>query len=370
MPIPFSVFPSSYRSDAASAPTAAPSAVAAESVSEPSTSVVEEHPPHFHQPLPANEASFVDREDYSTAPPAPQPERYEPSPEQAFEHQLDITERDYRQRTHPSPPASVAPSSAYAVDHYPSPPKSDVSYSRSFPSKEITTSYDRAFQPPQSVVSSSSRGSSPSQLYADSVASRQDNPSTSLKVYKPQTVVNRSSSRKMGYYDDDAQAGADVRVIEPRGGAAAQAETVPIPCHFIRIGDILILQGRPCQVIRISVSPQTGQHRYLGVDLFTRQLQEESSFVSNPSPSVVVQTMLGPVYKTYRILDLRDDNTIVAMTESGDVRQGLSVIPQGNLFRRIRDAYSEGRGSVRALVINDGGRELVVDYKVIHASRL
>lgn len=182
-----------------------------------------------------------------------------------------------------------------------------------------------------------------------------------------------SSFGDAGSVADDfgpAQAGADVRVIEPRGGAAAQAETVPIPCHFIRIGDILILQGRPCQVIRISVSPQTGQHRYLGVDLFTRQLQEESSFVSNPSPSVVVQTMLGPVYKTYRILDLRDDNTIVAMTESGDVRQGLSVIPQGNLFRRIRDAYSEGRGSVRALVINDGGRELVVDYKVIHASRL
>lgn len=366
MPIPFSVFPSSYRSDAASAPTAAApvAAVPAESVSEPATSVVEEHPPQFHQPLPANEASFVDREDYSTAPPAPLPERYEPSPEQAFEHQLDITERDYRQRTHPSPPASVAaPSSAFAVDHYPSPPKSDVSYSRSFPSKELTTSYDRAFQPPQSVVSTSSRGSSSSR-------SRFNNPtSSSLQVYKPQP---QTTSRKMGYYDDDAQTGSDVRVIEPRGGAAggAQAETVPIPCHFIRIGDILILQGRPCQVIRISVSPQTGQHRYLGVDLFTRQLQEESSFVSNPSPSVVVQTMLGPVYKTYRILDLRDDNSIVAMTESGDVRQGLSVIPQGNLFRRIRDAYSEGRGSVRALVINDGGRELVVDYKVIHASRL
>ena len=162
----------------------------------------------------------------------------------------------------------------------------------------------------------------------------------------------------------------DVRVVEPRGASSASADTIPIPCHFIRIGDILILQGRPCQVIRVSVSPQTGQHRYLGVDLFTRQLQEESSFVANPSPSVVVQTMLGPIYKTYRILDLRDDGSIVAMTESGDVRQGLPVIPQGNLYRRIRDAYSEGRGSVRALVINEGGRELVVDYKVIHASRL
>ncbi|PLN74961.1 translation protein SH3-like domain-containing protein [Aspergillus taichungensis] len=160
----------------------------------------------------------------------------------------------------------------------------------------------------------------------------------------------------------------EVRVVEPR--ARPTKDTVPIPCHYIRVGDILILQGRPCQVIRVSVSPQTGQHRYLGVDLFSRQLQEESSFVSNPSPSVVVQTMLGPVYKTYRILDLLDDGRIVAMTESGDVKQGLQVVSQGGLFRRIREAFEEGRGSVRALVINDGGRELVVDFKVIHGSRL
>lgn len=164
-------------------------------------------------------------------------------------------------------------------------------------------------------------------------------------------------------------ASESVRVVEPRNRGAA-AETVPIPCHFVRVGDILILQGRPCQVIRISVSPQTGQHRYLGVDLFTRKLHEESSFIANPSPSVVVQTMLGPVYKTYRILDLRDDNRLVAMTENGDVKQGLNVIPQGHLFKRISEAFSDGRGSVRALVINDGGRELVVDYKVIHGSRL
>nr|XP_001391539.2 hypothetical protein ANI_1_562064 [Aspergillus niger CBS 513.88] len=80
--------------------------------------------------------------------------------------------------------------------------------------------------------------------------------------------------------------------------------------------------------------------------------------------------MLGPVYKTYRILDLRDDGRLVAMTETGDVKQGLPVVPQGHLFRRIREAFEDGRGSVRALVINDGGRELVVDYKVVHASRL
>ena len=160
----------------------------------------------------------------------------------------------------------------------------------------------------------------------------------------------------------------NVRYVEPRGGVPH--DTITIPSHFIRIGDILILQGRPCQVIRITTSVQTGQHRYLGVDLFTRQLHEESSFVSNPSNSVVVQTMLGPVYKQYRVLDMRDDGQIVAMTESGDVKQGLPVIDQGGLYHKLDRAFADGRGSVRALVINDGGRELVVDYKVIHGSRL
>ncbi|KAK3074970.1 hypothetical protein LTR53_002139 [Teratosphaeriaceae sp. CCFEE 6253] len=146
--------------------------------------------------------------------------------------------------------------------------------------------------------------------------------------------------------------------------------TITIPCHHIRIGDLLILQGRPCQVIRITTSAQTGQHRYLGVDLFSKQLHEESSFVSNPSPSVVVQNMLGPVFKQYRVLDIRDDGRVVAMTETGDVKQGLPVLDQSNLLSRLGDSFSNGRGSVRVLVISDEGRELAVDYKVVHGSRL
>ncbi|KAF1343900.1 translation protein SH3-like domain-containing protein [Delphinella strobiligena] len=146
--------------------------------------------------------------------------------------------------------------------------------------------------------------------------------------------------------------------------------TITIPCHHIRIGDLLILQGRPCQVIRITTSAQTGQHRYLGVDLFTKQLNEESSFVSNPSPSVVVQNMLGPVFKQYRVLDIRDDGCVVAMTETGDVKQGLPVLDQSSLLDRLTESFNNGRGSVRVLVINDDGRELAVDYKIVHGSRL
>ncbi|KAF2264207.1 hypothetical protein CC78DRAFT_580713 [Lojkania enalia] len=146
--------------------------------------------------------------------------------------------------------------------------------------------------------------------------------------------------------------------------------TITIPCHHIRIGDLLILQGRPCQVIRITTSSQTGQHRYLGVDLFTKQLHEESSFISNPAPSVIVQNMLGPVFKQYRVLDIREDGRVVAMTETGDVKQGLPVLDQSNLLARLTESFDNGRGSVRILVINDDGQELAVDYKVVHGSRL
>ncbi|CEL02981.1 Putative Function: N. crassa Hex1 is required for the assembly of the Woronin body [Aspergillus calidoustus] len=395
VPIPFSVFPSSYRSDAVPETTLVTERVEGE-VNLDRTSHVEREDTRTSAPLPdprvfgkeevdlrferrserrGGDEGFTvvaDERVQSTRYPEvdlareryreqqPTSSRYQDyyqerqqTYDKTLETQLDITERDYRRRTDPTYDVAVSYDrrSQAPVESYEGPQKhtAEVSYSRS---GAYDTSYERTYQPPTLEVP---RG--------DSYTSRQTT-----------TVVDHPPARKMGYYDDDVRfregVREDVRIIEPRGGPNTSAETVPIPCHFVRIGDILVLQGRPSQVIRISVSPQTGQHRYLGVDLFTRELHEESSFISNPSPSVVVQTMLGPVYKTYRILDIRDDNRIVAMTESGDVKQGLPVVPQGSLYQRIRDAFREGRGSVRALVINDGGRELVVDFKVIHASRL
>ncbi|KAI1006640.1 hypothetical protein K3495_g1574 [Podosphaera aphanis] len=186
---------------------------------------------------------------------------------------------------------------------------------------------------------------------------------TTSKNHHP---VKSCPADKMGFYDDDHSRSEGGRSsAEP----AYTHNTVTIPCHHIRVGDLLILQGRPCQVIRITTSAATGQHRYLGVDLFTKQLHEESSFISNPSPSVVVQTMLGPVFKQYRVLDLQD-GTVVAMTETGDVKQAVPVIDQSGLWSRLSDAFKAGRGSVRVLVISDAGRELAVDMKVIHGSRI
>lgn len=149
---------------------------------------------------------------------------------------------------------------------------------------------------------------------------------------------------------------------------APKSSTFTIPCHHIRIGDLVILQHRPCQVIRITTSAQTGQHRYLGVDLFTKQLHEEPCVVSHPSPSVVLHSLLGPVFKQYRLIDIRDDGRLVAMTESGEIKNGLKVVDQGRLYHRIKEAFGRGSGSVRVLIISDHGKELAVDYKTVHLS--
>ncbi|KAI1246045.1 hypothetical protein MGN70_012942 [Eutypa lata] len=217
-------------------------------------------------------------------------------------------------------------------------------------------------------------------------------------VEYPQHTHSVATKSRMGYYDEDGHYHSfrhglhkmadkilphhdhhihhhDVEVMResaaPAGpvGPTGIPNTVTIPCHHIRNGDILVLQGRPCQVIRISTSSATGQHRYLGVDLFTKQLHEESSFISHPSPSVVVQTMLGPVLKQYRVLDM-SDGTITCMTESGEVKQGLTVLDQANLWEKVSRAFNTGRGSVRVLVLADNGRELAVDVKVVHGSSL
>ncbi|EPS34811.1 hypothetical protein PDE_09775 [Penicillium oxalicum 114-2] len=443
VPIPFSVFPSSYRSDAVSetthtrvegevqldhtshgeredtrvaAPLPDPRVQGKEEVDIRIHQREHHHPPHPQHSIP--QVPHDESPRYESAP------RYEPSHyeshesrnygaeveltrerypnyressvrfeerpqvyDQVVEDQLDITEREYRRRTSPTYEVDVSYDRRYQD------PSTASQYQPSYP---VDVSYDRSYQP-----QSASAYQGPEYSRRETVKVEK----TTVRQVSPASRTNR----KMGYYDDEghyhsfrrgveraadrvlhpfhhhdreevvATEGGparfsegvreDVRIVEPRN-RAVPGETVPIPCHFVRVGDILILQGRPCQVIRITVSPQTGQHRYLGVDLFTRQLHEESSFVSNPSPSVVVQTMLGPVYKTYRILDLRDDGKLVAMTETGDVKQGLPVVSQGQVFKRIREAFADGRGSVRALVINDGGRELVVDFKVIHGSRL
>ncbi|KAL1888244.1 hypothetical protein Cpir12675_006251, partial [Ceratocystis pirilliformis] len=330
---------------------------------------------------------------------------------------LDLAERRYRE-------FRPAESSQTTVDvsHFSRP-----SYANKKTSSVV--SEDRFVESYKTVTASRGPRSQVSAAYPESSVSYRSATKPLALTAPPESSISTCKSDKMGYYDESGQyrsfragmhkaadrliGGSDETVvretiIERPTGSNSSPNTVTIPCHHIRLGDFLMLQGRPCQVIKITTSPSTGQYRYLGVDLFTKQLHEESSFVSHPAPSVVVQTMLGPVFKVYRVLDIQEGEskyqypyrgtkiktsrpsaaatqlitaydrdlmltvwlTVTAMTETGDIKQGLPVIDQSNLYGRLRRAFAAGAGSVRVMVLNDDGNELAVDMKVVGGARL
>lgn len=131
------------------------------------------------------------------------------------------------------------------------------------------------------------------------------------------------------------------------------AQSIIVPCQHIRIGDLLLLQRRPCQVLRISTS-NSGQSRYLGVDIFTRELHEDTSFTSKPAPSFIFHNMLAPTFKQYRVLDIYNDTHVVAMIETGDTKERLPVLHQNSLLQIIVKSFESRQGSVIVLVIDDG----------------
>ncbi|KAF4779630.1 hypothetical protein HER10_EVM0005478 [Colletotrichum scovillei] len=370
---------------------------------------------HYHRPG-VHYESHNYREEYCPAPPAPAPAPSQYTTQQEFhdtrihhhdtrveidtrhhEHlvnPIDKIERQYRQRFQPTYHKEEV-----TVETYPAPHHHHHHHSHSDHHSDHHSHHQHSHVDEYTVESERPRP----QQYKETITVTEETIEPT-HVSKPQ-----HKSSKMGYYDEDGHyhsfrqglhkladkiahphhhhhhhhghadryevsevraASAPRRQSSGSGsGAPLLPNTVTIPCHHIRLGDFLMLQGRPCQVIKISTSAATGQYRYLGVDLFTKQLHEESSFIANPAPSVVVQTMLGPVFKQYRVLDLADGH-VTAMTETGDVKQGLPVIDQSNLWSRLNNAFESGRGSVRVLVLNDAGRELAVDVKVIHGSRL
>jgi len=108
----------------------------------------------------------------------------------------------------------------------------------------------------------------------------------------------------------------------------------------------------------------TGQHRYLGVDVFSKKLQEGTSFIHNPASSVPVQAMLGPAFAQYKIIRIRN-RAVHVVIPSGEVKDYLPVFDQSALYSRLFSANRKDPGSVWAIVLVHHAHELVVDYQII-----
>ncbi|KAJ5727662.1 hypothetical protein N7493_005482 [Penicillium malachiteum] len=155
----------------------------------------------------------------------------------------------------------------------------------------------------------------------------------------------------MGSYDNE----------EPTSSEACY-KTKETSCSNIALGQFILLQGRPCQITRISgPSTATGQYTYLGIDLATKQLHEESSKASATDGSDQIVQVLD--LEEWGILDL-EDGSATGIDEKGDVKQA-AILEENNLWTRLNAAFESCKGSVRGLILSERGKNLIVEMKVV-----
>merc|ERR1719198_2001046 len=107
-----------------------------------------------------------------------------------------------------------------------------------------------------------------------------------------------------------------------KGGAGA-SKTVPIRAGEVRKGTFLMMKGKPCKVIEISIS-KTGKHGHakaniVGLDVFTGRKYNEISPTSH--------NMTAPaMYRSeWQLTDYTPDGEVTFMNEVGTMKEDLNL---------------------------------------------
>lgn len=179
--------------------------------------------------------------------------------------------------------------------------------------------------------------------------------SVACKVVSIEIVPCKKRGNKVIVLAKDISTGADVRDVKPEGrevykvgskqakkkvraqvqvtkktedydmsvGSAGAAKTVPIRAGEVKKGSFLVMKGKPCKVIEISIS-KTGKHGHakaniVGIDVFTGKKYNE---ISPTSHNMTAPTM----YRSdWQLTDLSHEGTMTLMNENGDTREDLDL---------------------------------------------
>jgi len=155
--------------------------------------------------------------------------------------------------------------------------------------------------------------------------------------------------------DDDND--YEIEVLEAAGSA-----TIPMEAGQIKKGGHMMIKGKPCKVLSISVS-KTGKHghakcNFLATDIFTGKKLEDM-IPSSHGTTVPIVTKTD-----WEIIDIDDEDHITLMDEGGNQKTDLDLpsVPP-NMAQEIRDAWNEGENVVSVSVQAAVGIEQVIAFK-------
>lgn len=157
----------------------------------------------------------------------------------------------------------------------------------------------------------------------------------------------------MGGDDDDY-------AIEQSGAGAS--ETIPMEAGQVKKGGFIMIKGKPCKVLSISVS-KTGKHghakcNFLAVDIFTgKKLEDMVPSSHGTTVPVVVKT-------EWELIDIGDDDEVTLMDEGGEQKTDLNLptVPEG-LGEEIKTAWDGGENTIMVTVQAAVGIEQIIGFK-------
>lgn len=151
----------------------------------------------------------------------------------------------------------------------------------------------------------------------------------------------------------------DYKIESADAGASA---TIPMEAGQIKKGGYIMIKGKPCKVLSISVS-KTGKHghakcNFLAVDIFTgKKLEDMVPSSHGTTVPVVVRT-------EWEIIDIGEDGELTLMDEAGNQKTDVNLPPvPENMAQEIRDTWADGENQVSCTVQAAVGIEQVVAYK-------
>lgn len=154
--------------------------------------------------------------------------------------------------------------------------------------------------------------------------------------------------------DDDAQYAME-------NADSGASDTIPMEAGQIKKGGHMMIKGKPCKVLSISVS-KTGKHghakcNFTATDIFTGKKLEDMIPSSHGTTVPIVNK------SEWEIIDIEGDE-LTLMDEGGNQKtdMNLPTYPE-TMAQEIRDAWNGGENSVMVTVQAAVGIEQVIGYK-------
>ncbi|XP_078693700.1 uncharacterized protein LOC144923207 [Branchiostoma floridae x Branchiostoma belcheri] len=135
--------------------------------------------------------------------------------------------------------------------------------------------------------------------------------------------------------------------------------TYPSQCAYLEKGGYVMLEGRPCKIVEITIA-KAGKHGsakvdLVGTDLFTgKTIEVVSASTMNMDCPIVYRTEYQLINVANGFLTLMDDN--------GDTRDDIKL-PDGDLGKEISTCIADEDNDYLVCVLKACGEEIAISFK-------